>query len=84
MVRIFDMFCEEEGLSRPPSSDGRLAALFGRLRAEEGNTFANARTVRNFFGQCVMRHARRCGGDPAADVHALAEADLFGEGGRHD
>lgn len=77
MVHIFDFFAEEDDMQWP--SDllrGELASVFLTLRDSEGSSFANARTVRNFYDQCKIRHARRVVNLSDEHLHSFSAEDL--------
>ena len=51
-----------------------LPKVFERMYLKRGDTFGNARNVRNLFNEAVQRHNARCSGDSV-----LSSADIVGE-----
>ena len=86
LTEIFTKFCEDEGVSVNGRDTWMLERRFARLREEQGESFANARTVRNLFEQALMNQANRLATKAEISVEEaciLAPEDFACEGGSH-
>jgi len=60
MVEIFDLFLKEEKISWEALTCSEfMEAYFRNLKSEAGQSFNNARAVRNTVEECLDRHASR-------------------------
>ena len=78
LEQIFRMLLEENKenvvFTLDARADEMLPKVFDRMYLKRGDTFGNARAVRNLFEESVQRHnARSCGNN------ALSYADIVGE-----
>ena len=69
LMQIFQMFCSKEGVRLGEYDSWALKEAIDRLRSEEGESFANARSVRNLFEATLMNQANRLAANPNANAH---------------
>ena len=78
LLRIFMRRCKEQDYRVNISLKPLLLARISQLRAEEGESFGNARTVRNYFEQVISNQANRIvsemnGQDDEGEMDSLME-----------
>ena len=78
LLEIFRSLCQKNGYTLSPEADTKAAALQS-LYDHRGESFGNAREVRNFFEDAIARQADRVAGLSAPsreDLMALLPEDL--------
>jgi SpoVK/Ycf46/Vps4 family AAA+-type ATPase len=71
LLEIFTSLCERNNYIVEPGAVDTLTGIFEDIYSNEDETYANARTVRNFFEKSIQRQANRL-----ADSGSLSESDL--------
>lgn len=79
LLEIFRSLCQKNGYTLSPEADTQAAAALQSLCDHRGESFGNAREVRNFFEDAIARQADRVAGLSAPsreDLMALLPEDL--------
>lgn len=79
MLEIFLGLCEKNGYAPTQQARLRAAAVFGAWYESRGESFGNARAVRNLFEEAAQRQADRLSGlerPSRGELMALEAADL--------
>ena len=79
LLEIFRSLCQKNGYTLSPEADTKAAAALQSLYDHRGESFGNAREVRNFFEDAIARQADRVAGLSAPsreDLMALLPEDL--------
>ena len=79
LLEIFRSLCQKNGYTLSPEADTKAAAALQSLYDHRGESFGNAREVRNFFEDAIARQADRVAGLLAPsreDLMALLPEDL--------
>ena len=63
LVEIFDYFCSENGYTLSDRVRSSAQEMFARIKEKQGKSFANGRTVRNFFEKAILAQAERLAKD---------------------
>ena len=63
LVEIFDHMCSEKGYTLSDKVRSSAQKMFTQIKEKQGKSFANARTVRNFFEKAVLAQAERLAKD---------------------
>jgi SpoVK/Ycf46/Vps4 family AAA+-type ATPase len=71
LLEIFTSFCTRHNYIVEPGAVDTLTGIFEDIYSNEDGTYANARTVRNFFEKSIQRQANRL-----ANSGSLSESDL--------
>jgi SpoVK/Ycf46/Vps4 family AAA+-type ATPase len=71
LLEIFTSFCKQHNYIVEPGAVDTLTGIFEDIYSKTDETFANARTVRNFFEKSIQRQANRL-----ANSGTLSENDL--------
>jgi len=72
LYEIFVRLCTEQNFTYDEEAGRCIHARLGSLWEKRDGNFGNARSVRNFFEQCVANQANRL-----ASVGSVSQADLF-------
>ena len=59
LVEILDCMCSEKGYTLSDKVRSSAQKMFAQIKEKQGKSFANARTVRNFFEKAVLAQAER-------------------------
>lgn len=59
LVEIFDQMCSEKGYTLSDKVRSSAEKMFAKIKEKQGKSFANARTVRNFFEKAILAQAER-------------------------
>lgn len=59
LVKIFDYFCSENGYTLSDRVRSSAQEMFAQIKEKQGKSFANGRTVRNFFEKAILAQAER-------------------------
>lgn len=62
LLEIFRSLCQKNGYTLSPEADTKAAAALQSLYDHRGESFGNAREVRNFFEDAIARQADRVAG----------------------
>ena len=79
LYEIFVHFCTENGLTYDEKVAEIVFAQMESIHAKKQKDFANARTVRNFFENCILKQANRLAQLPSPtneDLTTLVIADM--------
>ena len=79
LLEIFRSLCQKNGYTLSPEADTKASAALQSLYDHRGESFGNAREVRNFFEDAIARQADRVAGLSAPsreDLMALLPEDL--------
>ena len=72
LVEIFEYFCSESGYTLEDSVRSSAQKMFAQIKTKQGKSFANGRTVRNFFEKAILAQAERL----AKDISTNSSAGL--------
>ncbi len=59
LVEIFDYFCSENGYTLSDCVRSSAQEIFSQIKVKQGKSFANGRTIRNFFEKAILAQAER-------------------------
>jgi SpoVK/Ycf46/Vps4 family AAA+-type ATPase len=81
LLEIFLSLCKKNNYILDPAAAGTAKKIFETIYAHKDDSYANARTVRNFFEKTIKRQAGRLAGKimrTGSDLKTLTEDDFQG------
>ena len=59
LLQIFKSYVDEQDYILEEGTDGEILSAISRIRSEDGDSFGNARSMRNYFEKVISNQANR-------------------------